>query len=188
MISYLCIMPAKYLWFIALLPPEPIREEVTAFKEYAAEHFGSRRALRSPAHITLFPPFQMERSQLPALESELETFSRQQLSFPLELDGFSSFPPRVIFVDARPSEALNRLQKALQDHLKDRLGMAYPGAHGFHPHMTVAFKDLRKSMYRPAWAYFQKVAYQREFSVDAITLLWHDGQYWQVSRSFPLLA
>jgi 2'-5' RNA ligase len=179
-------MPTKPIWFIALLPPPPILAEVLAFKEYAAANFGSSRALRSPAHITLFPPFQMAKNELPALESELEIFSSRQTPFSIALDGFSSFPPRVIFVDVRPGTALNELQQALQAHLKEQRGMDYPGGHGFHPHMTVAFKDLRKSMFRPAWEYFQKIEYKREFPVEAIHLLRHDGKYWQLTREFPL--
>lgn len=177
-------MSAKRLFFIALLPPPAIREEVLAFKEYAAAHFGSSRALRSPAHITLFPPFQLPMSKVGALERELQHFSADRVSFSLALDGFSNFPPRVIFVNVPPNQELSDLQEALQAHLENQLGLTYPGTYGFHPHMTVAFKDLRKSQYQPAWEYFQPITYQREFEVDAVTLLVHDGKYWQVSRIF----
>ncbi len=49
---------ASSLFFIAVLPPKEIQAEVTRFKEYAAGHFHSSRALRSPPHITLISPFQ----------------------------------------------------------------------------------------------------------------------------------
>jgi hypothetical protein len=36
------------IYFIALVPPQEIREEVTQFKLYASEHFNAAHALKSP--------------------------------------------------------------------------------------------------------------------------------------------
>ena len=57
-----------HLFFIAVLPDEAIQAEVARFKHYAARHFKSSRALRSPAHITLFSPFRWPPDKLAQLE------------------------------------------------------------------------------------------------------------------------
>lgn len=46
------------LYFLAVIPPEPVFSEVMAFKKEMSERFSSSRALKSPPHITLLPPVQ----------------------------------------------------------------------------------------------------------------------------------
>lgn len=168
------------LYFIALLPPPDIQAEVTAFKAYAAEHFQSRRALNSPPHITLIPPFRFEEAPARALRADLDAWQREQPPFTVQLDGFAAFPPRVIYVDIRPNEQLARYQQALADWLAAQYDISGSSPHGFHPHMTVAFKDLKRRQFPAAWSYFQALPYQRQFVVERLYLLgWVAGR-WQV--------
>lgn len=177
-------MSKDLLLFVAVIPAEEIREEVTAFKQYALERFDSGRALRSPAHITLIPPFRWSPDRLPALKNSLEQFSHHCAPFYLTLDGFDCFRPRVIFVNVAPSEELNRLQSALEQHLVTECSLKNERNHGFHPHMTVAFKDLRRSVFPAAWQYFSQQAYLRGFEVDRYFLLRHSGRRWEVYHTF----
>ena len=172
------------LWFIAILPPEPILTEVKAFKEHARDHFDSAHALRSPAHVTLFPPFRFAEKNLTELDTLLKEFAYQQQSFELELSNFNCFAPRVVYVDVPHSSTLSRIQHSLRDILKSKLQLPYPGKHEFHPHMTIAFRDLRKSKFRETWAYFSKQHYQRSFPVKAISLLKHQGKGWALYKNY----
>jgi 2'-5' RNA ligase len=182
------------LFFIALLPGQPIEKEVLAFKQYAASHFGSSRALRSPAHITLFPPFSWPLERLPELEVCLRQAAAQVSAFELGLKNFNCFPPRVIFVDVAPSEALHALHRHLKQHLKDTLGLEGERRPNFNPHLTVAFKDLKRSVFPEAWAHYTAIQYERRFRADALALLEHRAEGWVVVGRFafvsqlPLLA
>lgn len=51
------------LYFIALLPPAAVAEEITIFKHYIAQHYSSRRALRVMPHITLKAPFKQAETE-----------------------------------------------------------------------------------------------------------------------------
>lgn len=177
-------MSKDLLLFVAVIPTEEIHEEVTVFKQYALEHFGSGRALRSPAHITLIPPFRWSPGRLPVLKGALEQFSDRCAPFYLTLNGFDCFRPRVIFVDVEPSEELNRLQSALEYHLSSECFLNNQGNHGFHPHMTVAFKDLKRSVFPTAWNYFAEQVYLRVFEVNRYFLLRHNGRRWEVQSTF----
>ncbi|MGK7915884.1 MAG: hypothetical protein AB4038_10100 [Prochloraceae cyanobacterium] len=42
----------KRLFFIALLPPEEIQQNVTKIQQHFAQVYSSRAALKSPPHIT----------------------------------------------------------------------------------------------------------------------------------------
>lgn len=174
------------LFFIAVLPPLEIQEEVTAFKEYAERYFRSSHALRSPPHITLFPPFRWPASRREALSGILAGFAREEASFLLRLNDFACFRPRVIYVDILPSTELTGLHRRLSERLDRDLGLAQKGRRDFHPHMTVAFKDLRPSMFNKAWAHFSGIPYERYFRVTALALLRHVDRRWQVVQEFPL--
>lgn len=168
---------AKELYFIALLPPPEIQEEVTAYKRLAAERFHAKRALNSPPHITLIPPFRLEASKRVPLLELLQEFNASLPSFSVELRDFSAFPPRVIYVDVVPNQELIRCQAQLESQCAT-LGIASDRTYGFHPHMTVAFKDLKRSVFPAAWAFFQEQSCQREFEAREVTLLhWRQGKW-----------
>lgn len=174
------------LYFIAILPPAELQAEVIAFKQYAARHFGSSHALKSPPHITLIPPFRWPDDHLDQLNEALANRPIQAEHFSVDLQHFSSFPPRVIYVDISPNEHLNNFQNQLEKHLATTLGLQKESPFGFHPHMTVAFKDLKESRFPEAWAYFSQQLYQRSFQVSSYTLLSHTGQFWQIGQSFAI--
>ena len=172
------------LFFIALLPDEVIQKEVTQFKEYAAKHFRSSRALRSPPHITLIPPFKWPAERAGELYAVLEPFASEENPFQLGLGNFNCFPPRVIFVDVEKKAELHGLQNRLEAYLEVRLDLKNKSHHAYHPHMTVAFKDLHRRVFPEAWAYFSKLKYKRAFLVNALVLMQHNGTRWEVLHKF----
>ncbi len=180
-------MPGK-LFFIALLPDGTIQEEVTAFKETAARRFHSSHALKSPPHITLFPPFRWEEEELPYLEKALERYAAGLRPFEVTLQGFDRFDSRVIFVRVLPSTELERCQAGLKEALAQTLGLSHADSRPFHPHMTVAFKDLRRQRFSDAWAYFSPIEYERRFRAEGLTLLMHREGRWHTVKTFPALG
>ncbi|WP_080239338.1 2'-5' RNA ligase family protein [Spirosoma rigui] len=171
------------LYFMALLPDPGIQAEVTRFKQAAQEHFGSSQALKSPAHITLIPPFRTDRTDFAALQ----TVAMAQNPFMVQLRHFDRFDNRVIFVDVVPASALLACQTRLADFCASQFAIT-PDSRPFHPHMTVAFKDLRQAIFPDAWAYFSAQSYERTFTARGITLLVHTGQQWQVDQTFAFSA
>ncbi len=175
----------KELFFIGLMPDPETADRITALKQLAAQRFQSKRALRSPPHITLFPPFRF--GKLFELKQSLSEFIRLQSPDPmlLRLRGFDHFGNRVIFVAVEPSEPLNRLQQSLERHLFDSLDLEKPGPHGFHPHLTVAFRDLDRDQFGKAWAYFRDQSFEAVFSVAGIHLFGLEESGWQTRGFFP---
>ncbi len=156
-----------------------------AFQEYVSEHFNSNRALRAPPHITLEPPFKWQVDRFEELESVLDTFAKKQTCFSIKLQNFNAFPPRVVFVDVAENKALDRFQSAIKLYLRSKLEFRSERQdRPFRPHMTIAFRDLRRKMFRQAWAYFSELEYKREFVADQFCLLQHNGERWEVRRVF----
>ncbi|HEY9827061.1 MAG TPA: 2'-5' RNA ligase family protein [Stenomitos sp.] len=176
-------------FFIALLPPPAIQEEVNGIKQHFVEHYQSRAALRSPPHITLQPPFTWLCNDLPRLENHLSQFALSQLSVPITLQGFAAFAPRVIYIDVLQTPELLRLHQVLTTMLAEKLAILPPSRdiRSFCPHLTVAFRDLTVQNFNAAWAQFQSRSLFFEFVATHLTLLIHNGQCWTPYQTFPFL-
>ena len=182
---------SKQLFFIAILPPLEIQDTVTAIKEHFAQVYDSKAALKSPPHITLQPPFNWEPANLDQLQETLEEFSTAQTIFPVTLNGFAAFPPRVIYVDVERTQPLQAIQKELMQTLESKLNISHKAAKNrpFAPHMTVGFKDLSKTNFAKAWAEFADKKFQTNFVALELTLLQFDqtvAKKWQIVATYPL--
>jgi 2'-5' RNA ligase len=171
--------PKQY--FLAVVPPDPVYAEAWKLKEYFREKYNSKASLNSPPHITLHMPFQWREEKEKDLVNIVSRFKSDVMPFTLKLSNFGSFPPRVIFIDVVPNEDLNRLQKDLLRFCKRELNLfnADYKNQPFHPHLTLAFRDLKKSMYAEAWQEFSTKTFNGEFFVDKFQLLKHNGKTWQ---------
>ena len=172
------------LYFVAIVPGEPVLSEVRAFKEEISEKFASSHALRSPAHITLFPPFKATIQELEELEIFLDSVARETTSFVLGLNGFAAFPPRVIFVQPESSSELELLYERLSYPLHRMVESRFRPDRTFHPHMTIAFRDLSRDMFKPAWSDFKERSFKRRFAVRQFELLKHTGTLWRRHRTY----
>jgi 2'-5' RNA ligase len=178
------------LYFIAIVPPQPVFDETWQLKNYFKEHYQSKASLNSPPHITLHMPFEWNVEKEELLVTKLQQFASHHNGGVLPLLNFKAFPPRVIYVDVVKTEWLENLQKELHRFCKRELNLfnANYKEHAFHPHLTLAFRDLKKQNFQKAWEEFDKKKYEALFSVHDIVLLKHNGKSWQELKSFKLIS
>jgi 2'-5' RNA ligase len=179
---------SENLYFIAIIPPEPIYAEALALKHHFKDQYNSKAALNSPPHITLHMPFKWKESKEADLISGLETFSKKQNAFEIQLNNFAAFEPRVIFIDVIKNEKLATLQKQVKRFCKAQLNIFNADYKdiAYHPHLTVAFRDLKKPEFYKAREEFKERKFEASFSVEAITLLKHDENGWEVFKQLAL--
>jgi len=176
------------MYFIAFVLPTDINDEVLKWKLFMNEHFNCFVALRSPAHITLVPPFWMNDDLENTLENSISQFSQHQSSFQINLKNFAAFKPKVIYVDVLLTPSLQTLHDQLQDYVI--AGGLFPikkDDRPFHPHVTVAARDLNKKAFYDAWETFKEERYEASCRIKEISLLKHDQKKWDVifTSQFP---
>lgn len=174
------------LYFIAILPPEDIRQQIKGFKLEMAEKYGARHALKLPAHITLQSPFKLPEAQEEYLDNSLKNFAEGESAFDLWLNNFGRFPPRVLFVDVENKEPVIELQERLRQHLAKDFQMTDQD-NSFHPHLTIATRDLQQKLFSAAWEEVKNRKYRAAFKVNHLTLMKHNGKEWEINSSFQLL-
>ncbi len=176
----------KPLYFIASLPPYMVRQEIHAMKKEIAQKWGPRHALKSPPHITLVPPFRWPKEREALLKEVLYHFAKHHQSFPVVLEDFGRFDQRVIYVRIRHNSALARLHYDLCAWMAQRAQLTCQDRRPYRPHMTLAHRDLSQELFPSVWAAFAERRYQRHYTASHISLLRHNGRFWEVTAEYPL--
>ena len=173
------------LYFIASIPPDPLRSRVKALKEEMRDRFGAGHALKSPAHITLQMPFKRPESEELQLIELLTAFAERQNSFHATLQNFDCFEPRVIFIGVENHQPFDQLHAGLKSVLLDSGFLTTEETRSkFHPHMTLATRDLKLAVFPEAWEAFKDRPFSDGFDVKSLFLLKHNGKFWDIYREF----
>ena len=169
------------MYFVAIVAPAEINEQVLKWKNFFKERFQCIVALKSPAHITLVAPFWMKEELENDLIKSIAEFSVFKNGFEIMLKDFAAFKPRVIYVDISKNELLNSLHESLTSFLVTQ--NKYPVKkedRPFHPHVTLAARDLHKKAFQEAWEIFSIKKYEACWQVKGISLLRHNKKNWDV--------
>ena len=157
-------------------------------KQYFAEHYGSKRALNSPPHVTLQMPFKWRQDREELILQNLNNVAANFSSFLMVLDGFGFFEPRVVYLSVEESISLKDLHQEVSRSIRLSLKLVNRrGERPFRPHMTVAFRDLKKTQFYLARDEFHERKFCSEVEVDDICLLRHNGESWDIHKRFPLV-
>ena len=81
------------------------------------DHFKCLVALRSPAHITLVPPFWMNDDLENKLGDAISQFSQHQVPFEINLKNFAAFKPRVIYADVLSTRTLANFARSISTNI-----------------------------------------------------------------------
>lgn len=176
----------KKHYFIAILPPEPVLGQVRDMKMLLHDRYGCRVALKSPAHITLIPPFHFPPGNEADLVSVLDTYAAAATPFEIELDGFGRFDEQTIYVRVKESPELRRLQFGLHQQLHRELLPKTKKAYDFHPHMTIGNRDIPAGRFEEAFAHFSGRDYQAVFPALSVVLLRLGNGAWETVHEAKL--
>ena len=176
----------KALYYIAVVLPSPLADAVKTLQHRVQTAYHSRAALRSPPHITLRAPFRLPLDQVGGLKQVLTEFASSYTPFSIELGGFGCFPPGVVFVRVIENQALSLIQHDLIKTLTEHqiVGSGEQALRAFHPHVTIAFRDLIQRHFRSLWDEVEHKSFVDRFTAEGITLLRHNGKIWTAEADF----
>ncbi len=176
------------LYFTALVLPEHLNNRILPLKQHMFAEYGCRVGLNSPAHITLLPPFKMDKGMEEALTAGVDDLSVSLTPFDVKTADFSAFPPRILFIDVEVSPALKSLKAA-----SDRYFGAHPllkvkiDTRPFHPHITIATRDLTPNDFAAAWLHFRDKTFNETWTANGISILRHNTKNWDVVHTSQFL-
>jgi 2'-5' RNA ligase len=169
------------MYFIAIVLPPELDEKILKYKTMMFEKYHCKVGLKSPAHITLVPPFWMQDEKEQQLISDINFLSQRFHPFLITTDNFSAFKPRTLFIAVAPNKTLDELKQATDaffqnnDFYKLKLD-----SRPFHPHITIATRDLYKKSFFEIWPWFAEKEFLHEWKAEGISLLKHNQKNWDV--------
>jgi 2'-5' RNA ligase len=180
----------RILKLIAILPPEPLFSEIKREQEFLSLKWGPKHALRTPPHITLIPPISLDSGEAGWLYGMAEALSGMFSPFNISLRNYESFRPRVIFINLMHSPELKDLQETWLHAVKSKMPHVlekYPDR-PFHPHVTLAHKDVVRGQFEKIWKYYSTKKFQATFPVDEFCMLEYSEEGWALEKRYPLVG
>lgn len=169
------------LFYIAIACPEAINSEVSALKKHMELTYGCKAAGKSPAHLTVVPPFRAEDEMLGQLKDFLTTFNIGVVPFDIQLKGYGQFAERVLYIDvARPNDALQNLERECMAEFAEKFpGIIFGMKPEFNPHVTIATRDIPEGKLAEARQHFETNApIDSTFSANGLALYKLEGGWW----------
>jgi 2'-5' RNA ligase len=158
------------------------------YKNFFNTNYQSKASLNSPPHITLHMPFKLREDREYILKEKIDEIATHNDLFSLGLNGFGQFQKRVIYVHVETNDDLTNLFLEIRKVMKINFNIynADYKNRGFNPHITLAFRDLKKEAFKEVWPDFENVEYKKTIDVNNLCLLKHNGQYWDILECFSL--
>jgi 2'-5' RNA ligase len=178
----------KSLYLTAILPPEELTQQIDEIRQECASRFNVKAALKPPVHITLFKPIKLESDREKELLQILQGIKHNHEPFKIELENFDTFNSRVVYIRVLKNHSLwdleHQITKAYKHHQID--GQEVGSNKAFHPHITIAFRDIAPATFPVMWAEYKNKKFKRAFVADHFTLLKHNGEKWLPFQNFEL--
>ena len=168
------------MYFAAIICPPGLDQDIIQYKYWMRDHFGCVQALRSPAHITIIPPFWLHLEREEKLKETLQAFTTDQNELIIQLDSFSAFGKRVLFIRVLENPELEAIKKQVEQHFAGIFGEIRKDDRPFHPHITIAHRDLKPGDFEKAWSHFSQKEFKETFLLNTISLLKLTSGKWKV--------
>jgi len=167
------------MYFVAVVLPQHLDEKVLHWKKYMQERYRCKVGLKSPAHITIIPPFWLEENREEELLNDVDTLAKDIKPFVVETADFSAFKPRTIFIGVKKNVYLEQLKRKADDHFSDKEQYKIKKENRpFHPHITIATRDLFKKDFYECWTFFETKEFKESWEATGLSVLRHNKRNW----------
>ena len=166
-------------YFLAIVPEGNFQNQVTELKNEIRDRFQAKFALKSPAHITVKMPFIYNEAKEEKLIEKLREFLDVYEPMAMSIEGVKTFGERVIYLGVNAGADFYKFQKDLITFCKRELNLIDElSDRNFHPHMTIAFKDIKKSQFQNILSFSSELGLTQVLKESQIVLLKKDEGRW----------
>ncbi|WP_158531187.1 2'-5' RNA ligase family protein [Algoriphagus chordae] len=174
-------------YFLAIVPEGVFQERVTNLKLEIKDRYQAKYALKSPAHITVKMPFIFNEAKEDKLLEKLRSFVAGYQPMEIAIKGVKTFGERVIYLGVKADQNLFDFQNELKTYCKRELNLVDElSDRNYHPHMTIAFKDLKKSQFQNILRLAVETEIAAELQVSHIVLLKRVNGTWSSYKKLDL--
>lgn len=169
------------MYYVAIVCPDNLNNKIKGFKLWMQEKFGCKVALKSPAHITLIPPFWLKGDDENMLLEAISAFRSSIGEIDIHLQDFAHFSNRVLYISIKQNDLLNRIRRETEQHFIHTPGdIIKKDTRTYTPHITIANRDLKPGDFLKAWQHFSDKKFEENFTTSELSLLKLSPEKWNV--------
>ncbi|WP_057938962.1 2'-5' RNA ligase family protein [Algoriphagus resistens] len=180
-------MKVMQKYFLAIVPEGDFQERVTGLKLEIRDRYQAKYALKSPAHITVKMPFIYNEAKEDKLIEKLSKFIGGYEPMAMTVAGVKTFGDRVIYLGVDAGQDLYDFQKDLKTFCKRELNLVDElSDRNYHPHMTIAFKDIKKSHFQDILKFSSDSKVCGKIEISKILLLKKINGCWLLHKELKI--
>lgn len=123
----------------------------------------------------------MKEDRQALLLADVDSITGSMSPFIIKTKNFSAFKPRTIFIDVEKTKELDNLKQNADNFFRNNSSykMKVDGK-PFHPHITIATRDLFKKSFYGCWPVFEREEFLKEWEANGLGVLRHNKKNWDV--------
>jgi 2'-5' RNA ligase len=172
--------PRLPLYFVALIPQGDVKVQINNIKHQTGGRFGCRQALKSPPHITIIPPFRLQPERVEEMLAAVRNHFEAPVNLSINFNGLGAFETRTIYLDIIADSGINAYDLAAKQLVSTQPDL-FPNVRfheAFHPHITLANRDIPPGDFREMMDYLGKKTYPVSCSELSLEILHLDRGRW----------
>lgn len=173
--------PVYHMYYLAIICPPELDHQVNQYKHWMKEQFGCVVALKSPAHITLIPPFWLAETREIKLINTVKSFTSDLPDLEIQLDSFAHFGRKVLTIGVKENPVLVQIKKQAEGYFTQVFeDVIRADNRPFHPHITIANRDMKPADFVKAWEHFSIISFKANFIKNIISVLKLGPEKWSI--------
>lgn len=129
----------------------------------------------------------MEEEKEQELTVALTNFVQSEKPFEIEVSGFGHFSKRAVFVEVKNKQVVRNFFERFQQVINNTLDIKdHETTSDFHPHLTIATRDLHKKNFQQAWEDFKNREFEDSFKAESFNLFKHNHKTWDILNEFKI--
>lgn len=167
------------LYSIALIPDNNISSSIANYKLMLFEDYNCKIASRSPAHITIIPPFTDNSGALIiSIKHLINKIIANYKKFSVRTTGWQHFSKRTIYLGCELNITLNKIYNDINNAINEVYYIN--NSREFVPHITIANRDINPDQFNEIWLLVSKQVVPDLITIDKLAILHYNGQNWDI--------
>jgi len=174
--------PRLPLYFVALIPQGEVKVQINHVKHQTGGRFGCRQALKSPPHITIIPPFRLQPERVEEMLEAVRGNFEAPVNLSVSFNGLGAFENRTIYLDIVADSGINSYDLVAKNLVATKPDL-FPNVRfhdTFHPHITLANRDIPPGDFLEMMDYLKKKTLPESCNELSLEILHLDRGKWMI--------
>lgn len=174
-------------YLLAIIPSEPVLNEVEKFKIQIKEHLVNDGFFSLPPYIKLTKPFLWDNTEEYLLVHYFKNIIPMCYSMQIDLNGFGvDKDNNELYIHVTSQDEIDNIRNLFEKHFINHQGFNNDNFLKTNKNLIIGNGDLKINHLQKAWNKFKDKNYSGAFIADKLCLFQQISESWQLKYTFDL--